>query len=131
MSVLGNVLWLIFGGIFPGLGYMFGGLALCLTIVGIPFGVRTMKLGIATMSPFGKELHEEPMGSSFWHMVFNILWLLLFGWEIAIAHLTAGLLLAISIVGLPFARQHIKLIPMSLFPFSYDLRHGSQPKKSS
>ena len=122
MSFLGNLLWLIFGGIFPGLGYLVGGLALCLTIVGIPFGVRVMKLGLATMSPFGKELHEEEMGSDFLNMVFNVVWLVLFGWEIAIAHLTAGLLLAISIIGLPFARQHMKLIPMSLFPFSYDLR---------
>jgi uncharacterized membrane protein YccF (DUF307 family) len=122
MSFLGNLLWLIFGGIFPGLGYLLGGLALCLTIVGIPFGVRVIKLGLATMSPFGKELHEEEMGSEFLNMVFNVVWVVVFGWEIALAHLTAGLLLAITIVGLPFARQHMKLIPMSLFPFSYDLR---------
>ena len=122
MSVLGNLLWLIFGGIFPGLGYILGGLALCLTIVGIPFGVRTMKLGVATMFPFGKDLHEDEAGSDLIHMVFNVVWLLLFGWEIALAHLTAGLILAITVIGLPFAKQHFKLIPMSLFPFSYDLR---------
>ncbi len=121
MSFMGNLLWLILGGIFPGLGYILGGAALCLTIVGIPFGVRTMKLGVATMSPFGKQVIEEENGSGTMNMLFNLVWLVLFGWEIALAHLMVGAALAISIIGLPFAKQHIKLIPMSLFPFSYGL----------
>ena len=122
MSFLGNLIWLIFGGIFPGLGYIIGGLALCLTIVGIPFGVRTIKLGIATMFPFGKDLVEDEESKGTLNMIFNVAWLLLFGWEIALSHLLAGALLAVTIIGLPFAKQHIKLIPMSLFPFSYVLK---------
>lgn len=122
MSFLGNVIWLIFGGLLAGLGYILGGLLLCLTIVGIPFGLQSIRLGVATLTPFGKEVVPEEKGTGLLRMVFNVIWILLFGWEIALAHLTGALLLAITIIGLPFARQHIKLIPVALFPFSFALR---------
>lgn len=122
MSLLGNLIWLIFGGFLAGVGYILGGLLLCLTVVGIPFGLQTIKLGIATMAPFGKEVVEEEQGEGTLRMIFNLIWILLFGWEIAVAHLTAGLILAVTVVGLPFTRQHFKLISVALFPFSYDLR---------
>ncbi len=122
MSFLGNVIWLIFGGLLAGLGYILGGLLLCLTIVGIPFGLQSIRLGVATLTPFGKEVVPEENGTGVLRMVFNVIWILLFGWEIALAHLTGALLLAITIIGLPFARQHIKLIPVALFPFSFALR---------
>lgn len=117
MSVLGNIVWLIFGGLIVGLGYMLGGLLLCLTIVGIPFGTQAIKLGQAMLTPFGKEIVERPRANSTLRIVFNVIWLILFGWEIAVAHLTSALFLAITIVGLPFAKQHIKLVPLALFPF--------------
>lgn len=122
MSLFGNFIWLIFGGFLAGIGYILGGLALCLTIIGIPFGVQSIQLGIAAMAPFGKQVIQEENGEGLLRLIFNVIWVLLFGWEIAIAHLGSAFLLAISIVGLPFAKQHIKLIPMSLFPFSYSLR---------
>ncbi len=122
MSFLGNLIWLIFGGFLAGLGYILGGLVLCVTIVGIPFGIQSIKLGFATMAPFGKEVSEANNGDGFLRMLFNVLWIVLFGWEIALAHLVGGLILAITVVGLPFARQHFKLIPVALFPFSYSLR---------
>ncbi len=122
MSFLGNILWLIFGGIIAGIGYILGGLLLCLTIIGIPFGMKSIRLGFATLAPFGKEVVEEDSSGSFLQLLFNIIWVIAFGWEIAIAHLVSGLILAVTIVGLPFARQHFKLIPVSLFPFIYDLR---------
>jgi|SRR5690606_14773169 len=121
MSLLGNIIWLVFGGFVAGLIYIVGGLAMCLTIVGIPFGLQSIKLGVATMAPFGKEVvvskNEGPVA-----LLFDILWIIFFGWEIAIAHLTSALILAITIVGLPFARQHLKLIPIAIFPFQRDLR---------
>ncbi|MBE2198279.1 MAG: YccF domain-containing protein [Anaerolinea sp.] len=122
MSFLGNLIWLIFGGFLAGLGYILGGLVLCVTIVGIPFGIQSIKLGFATMAPFGKEVSEANNGDGFLRMLFNVLWIVLFGWEIALAHLVGGLILAITVIGLPFARQHFKLIPVALFPFSYSLR---------
>ena len=122
MSCLGNVIWLIFGGLVAGLGYIIGGLLLCLTIIGIPFGVQSIKLGFATFAPFGKEVVEGDNANSPLRLVFNIIWLVLFGWEIAVAHLISALVLAITIIGIPFAVQHIKLIPLALLPFGRDLR---------
>lgn len=121
MSLLGNLIWLIFGGFLAAVGYIIGGLGMCLTIVGIPFGVQSIKLGIATLAPFGKEVvveeHEGGLA-----LIFDIIWIVLFGWEIAVAHLVAAVLLGITVIGLPFAKQHIKLIPIALFPFQRDLR---------
>lgn len=122
MSLLGNIIWLIFGGFITGLGYILGGLGLCLTIVGIPFGLQSMKLGVAVFAPFGKEVVELDNANSLLSIVFNLIWLVLFGWEIAVAHLFHAAILAITIVGIPFALQHVKLIPLSLLPFGRDLR---------
>jgi uncharacterized membrane protein YccF (DUF307 family) len=103
------------------LGYIIGGIVLCFTLVGIPFGLQSIKLGFATLAPFGKEVvvteHEGPLA-----LLFDLIWIVVFGWEIAIAHLTAAALLAITIVGLPFAKQHLKLIPVAIFPFQRELR---------
>lgn len=122
MSFLGNVIWLIFGGFLSGLGYIIGGLGLCLTIVGIPFGIQSIKLGLATFAPFGKELVELEDANSCLRLLFNLLWLVFFGWEIALLHILHGAFLAITIIGIPFAIQHFKLVPMSLLPLGRDLR---------
>ena len=117
MSLMGNIVWLIFGGFLAGMGYIIGGIALCITVVGIPFGIQAMKIGVATFAPFGKEVKELENANSVGNTIFNMIWLLLFGWEIAIAHLIHGIILAVTIIGLPFAKQHFKLIPLALFPF--------------
>lgn len=117
MSLLGNIIWLVFGGLLIGLGYVIGGAVLCLTIIGIPFGVQGIKIGIAALTPFGKEIREVPHANDTLRVIFNIIWLVLFGWEIALSHLVLALLLGITIIGLPFAKQHIKLLPLALFPF--------------
>ena len=122
MSLLGNLLWLIFGGLVAGLGYIVAGLALCLTVVGIPFGLMSIRIGFATFTPFGKQIVERPDANSPLRLVFNVIWLLLFGWEIAIAHLAAALVLFVTIIGIPFAMQHLKLVPLALLPFGRDLR---------
>ena len=122
MNCLGNAVWLIFGGFIAGLGYIIGGLVTCLTIIGIPFGIQAMKLGVATMAPFGMEVHTKPESGGCLTTAFNVFWAILFGWEIALAHLTSALILAITIIGIPFALQHVKLAPLALFPFGKELR---------
>ncbi len=122
MSLLGNIIWLIFGGLIAGVGYIIGGLLFCLTIIGIPFGIQTMKIGVATLTPFGKEIVELEDANSVTRLVLNVIWLVFFGWEIALAHAGSALVLAISIIGIPFALQHLKLIPLALLPFGRDLR---------
>lgn len=122
MSFLGNLVWLIFGGFIAALGYIIGGLALCLTIVGIPFGLQSIRIGLATLAPFGKEVVVEEEREGGLALLFDLIWILLAGWEIALAHLTSALILAITIVGLPFAKQHLKLVPVAIFPFQRSLR---------
>lgn len=122
MSCLGNVIWLIFGGFIAGLGYIIGGALLCLTIVGIPFGLQAIRLGQATMAPFGKDVVESERAERPLRVVFDLIWLVLFGWEIALAHLVSALVLALTIIGIPFAKQHLKLVPVALLPFSREMR---------
>ncbi len=121
MTCLGNIIWLIFGGFFASLGYIFGGLAMMLTIIGIPFGIQSIKIGVANLSPFGKEVVATENAGSLLSIIFNVIWILLFGWEIALVHLVSGVILAITIIGLPFAKQHFKLIPLALAPFGRQL----------
>ena len=122
MSLLGNIVWLIFGGFLAGIGYIFGGILACLTIIGIPFGQQAIKLGIATMTPFGREVVPTPEAGNTLNMILNIVWTLVIGWGIAVTHLTSAAILAVTIIGIPFALQHIKLIPLALFPFGRELR---------
>ncbi len=122
MTCLGNILWLIFGGLFAGLGYIIGGLLLMITIIGIPFGIQSIKLGISNFAPFGKAVTESGDAWSGLNLIFNIIWVILFGWEIALIHLTSAAILFITIIGIPFAKQHWKLIPLALIPFGRELR---------
>ena len=122
MSLLGNLIWLLFGGLIVGLGWILGGLVMCLTIIGIPFGLQAIKIGVATLAPFGRDIVELPGSGGTMQLVFNIIWILVVGWELALAHLASAALLAISIIGLPFALQHLKLIPLTFMPFGRTLR---------
>lgn len=121
MSMIGNILWWICGGLLSALGYFLGGLLLCLTVVGIPFGLQCFRQAGAVLAPFGKEVItvERELGPL--HMVFNLLWILLFGWEIALAHLASALFCALTVIGIPFALQHVKLVMVALFPFGMAL----------
>ncbi len=124
MSLLGNVIWLICGGFFAGVMHIVTGIGLCLTIIGIPFGYQEIKIGIATFAPFGTELVEyEDANSPLW-LVMNIIWLFTFGWVIALHHLLWTVLLGVTIIGIPLALQHLKLLPLALLPFGRDLVRG-------
>lgn len=121
MSCLGNIIWLVFGGFFASIGYLIGGLGMMLTIIGIPFGIQSIKIGLANLSPFGKAVVEKDHAWSPLAIIMNVIWIILFGWGIALIHLTSGIILAITIIGIPFAKQHFKLIPLALLPFGRDL----------
>lgn len=121
MNLIGNIIWLIFGGFVVFLEYMAAGLALCVTIVGIPFGIQCFKIGIMTLFPFGQHVREVPGDSGCLSMVFNIIWIFLGGIWIAATHLIFGVLLAITIIGLPFAKQHFKLMSLSFTPFGKEI----------
>ncbi len=122
MRLIGNVLWFVLGGVLIGIAHIVGGVALCLTLIGIPFGIQSMKLGISSFAPFGREVVERENANSALRVVFNVLWIIIAGWEIAVMHIFLAVLFAITILGIPFALQHVKLIPLALFPFGRDLR---------
>lgn len=117
MKLLGNILWLIFGGLFHALGLFLVGLLLCVTIIGIPFGLQVFKMGKLVLYPFGTDARINFDK----HPIANILWLIFFGWEIALAHIITGALLCITIIGIPFGLQWFKLAKLALLPFGANL----------
>lgn len=117
MALLGNVIWFILGGFLAAFGYLVGGVVMCLTIVGIPLGVQSFKLAGAVLAPFGKRVEEKERATGCVNTVLNVIWIILPGVELAIAHLVLAIVLGVTIVGIPFAKQHLKLIPLALMPF--------------
>lgn len=116
MSTLGNIIWLILGGLLVAFMYFTAGLLLCVTIIGIPFGVQLMRIGILALSPFGKEVAIDEKAGCL-SIGFSVLWILCGWWEIALTHLVLAALFAITIIGIPFAKAHWRLMKMSFMPF--------------
>lgn len=122
MSLLGNILWIFLGGgIFLFFGYVIGGLVLCVTIIGIPFGIQTIKLGILSLAPFGKEVRVTNRSGGCLYLLFNVLWLLSGGICVALTHVLFALFCTITIIGIPFAVQHMKLVSLALSPFGKEV----------
>ena len=121
MSLLGNIVWLIFGGFFVFLGYLVGGLVLCLTIIGIPWGLQCFKLAIFALFPFGSETRLIENAPSTLNLVMNIIWLIFGGIFVALNHLIWGLLLSVTIIGLPFGIQHLKMMRLAFTPFGREI----------
>ena len=117
MNVLGNILWIVFGGVILALLYFIGGIMLCITIVGIPFGVQAFKIGAFALLPFGRKTVVSEKGSGCLAAFFNILWIVTFGLCLAVGHLVFGVLMFATIIGIPFGLQHFKLMAVALAPF--------------
>ena len=122
MNFLGNLVWLIMGGLLTALMYWIAGLLMCITIIGIPFGVQLLKIGSLSLWPFGHDLQPKAdSATGCLQVAFNVLWILLGWWEIALTHLTFGLVLCCTIVGIPWGLQHFKLALGSVFPFGKEV----------
>ncbi|MBO9658513.1 MAG: YccF domain-containing protein [Chitinophagaceae bacterium] len=117
MNFIGNLIWLIFGGFFAAVGYFVGGLVLCITIVGMPWGLQCFKMAGIVLFPFGKKVISDSSNAGCLGMFANIIWIICGGWYTALVHLVMGFLLSLTIIGLPWGRQHFKLIEISLMPF--------------
>ena len=115
MKTIGNILWVIFGGFLLWLEWTFAGILLCITIIGIPAGVQCFKIAGLVLTPFKKDISYGSI--SFGNTFLNILWIMLFGWEIALTALGCGILWCITIVGIPFGKQFFKYAALSLVPF--------------
>ncbi len=121
MKLLLNVIWLVFGGILISIEYLVSSLLLMATIVGIPFGIQTLKLAIVALWPFGTQIRLISHSSGCLSTIMNLIWIFIGGFWISLTHLIFGLLFAITIIGIPFARQHFKLAGLALTPFGKEV----------
>ena len=121
MSFLGNLIWLVFGGFLVFIEYMVAGFLLCLTIIGIPFGIQAFKLASLALWPFGTTIGMKSYAPGCLSTIMNLIWLLIGGIWIALTHLVFGILLGITIIGIPWAKQHFKLVSLALTPFGREI----------
>lgn len=115
MRTLGNVLWLVLAGWWLALGYVVAGVIACVLIITIPFGIASFRLAGFVFWPFGRTAVWR-RDAGIWSIIGNIIWIIVLGWELAIAHLVAGLLLCLTIVGIPFGIACWKMVPLALVP---------------
>ena len=118
MTLLGNLVWFLCGGFLSGLAWCVAGLLWCASIVGIPIGVQCFKFARLSMVPFGKDVEYNGGAVSF---LVNVLWLFLSGIELAVFHFVLGLILCVTIVGIPFGKQFFKMAKLALAPFGADV----------
>ena len=119
MRLLGNILWLILGGLVIAFGWLVIGLVLCITVIGIPLGLQAFKMASLTLTPFGKTVvYGGGVGST----LVNILWVVLVGWWMAVSYLFAGVANCITIIGIPFGIQSFKMAKLALWPFGAEIR---------
>lgn len=117
MNILLNIIWIVFGGIMIAIEYAISSLLMMLTIIGIPFGLQTMKLAVLALWPFGSDTSNESWPSGCLAGIMNVIWWFVGGFAIAFTHLLWGVLFSITIIGLPFGMQHFKLMKLAFFPF--------------
>lgn len=121
MKILGNILWLIFGGVESAFAYFAGSLALAVTIIGIPAALQTVKLGMLCLWPFGSEVRDCKSPSGCLSFLLNVIWFLFGGFWACLSHLFFGVLLCITIIGIPFGLQHFKMAGLALSPFGKEI----------
>ncbi|GHU58558.1 hypothetical protein FACS189411_14190 [Bacteroidia bacterium] len=121
MKFLGNIIWIIFGGLIISLEYAVGSIILMITIIGIPFGLQTLKLAMLALWPFGSKVTESSNSGGCLSIIMNVLWILCGGIWICITHLAFGVLFCITIIGIPFGMQHFKLAGLALTPFGKNI----------
>jgi uncharacterized membrane protein YccF (DUF307 family) len=126
VKTIGNILWFVLGGVFLGIAYLVAGLLSCITIIGIPFGIQSFKLAGYVMWPFGRELVESS-GHRFSKGVFNIIWIIIAGLWLAIGHVLLGVVLCLTILGIPFGLKNFSMAKLALFPFDHAVQRKGEP----
>ncbi len=123
MRLIGNIIWFVLGGFIMGLAWWFAALLAAVTIIGIPWAIAAFRIGSFSFWPFGREIVERrsgPVGAA-GAALGNLIWALLAGWWLALGHLVSAMLCAVTIIGIPFAFQHLKLAVLSFFPFGKEI----------
>ncbi len=126
MRLVLNVLWLVLSGFWMFLGYLAAGVLLCITIIGIPFGIAAFRIGLYALWPFGRRIERKP-SAGVGSLIGNVLWLVLAGWWLALAHVVTGVALCLTVIGIPLGLASFKLVPVSLVPLGKDVVSTSGP----
>lgn len=121
MQTVLNIIWVVFGGLMIAIEYALSSVAMMLTIIGIPFGLQTLKLALVALWPFGTVVYDGTWPSGCLAGVMNVIWWFVGGIPIALTHLFWGVLFCITIVGIPFGMQHFKLMKLAFFPFGKNI----------
>ena len=121
MKILGNIIWVVFGGLFIAIEYFVSSVGLFITIIGIPFGLQTLKLGVLALWPFGSKVVDIPQSSGCLSFFMNVIWFFIGGIWIFLSHILFGVIFCITIIGIPFGMQHFKLAGLALTPFGHDV----------
>jgi uncharacterized membrane protein YccF (DUF307 family) len=128
VKLLLNLIWLIFGGLVLALGYAVVALVMFVLIVTIPFGIASARIALFCLWPFGRTIVRRPDAGA-GSLIGNVIWLLLAGWWLALGHLITGLLMCLTIIGIPLGLANFKLIPVSLTPFGRDIIDVDQARR--
>lgn len=120
MRTLLNIIWVVFGGFWLWLTYLLAGVLACLLIVTIPWGIAAFRMASFALWPFGRTIVDKP-GAGPASTLGNIVWIVVFGWWLALGHITTAVAQAVTIVGIPLALANLKLIPVSLVPMGKDI----------
>ena len=128
MRILLNLIWLVFGGLVLALGYAIVALVMFILIITIPFGIASARIALFCVWPFGRTLVRRPDAGT-GSLIGNVIWFVLAGWWLALGHLLSGLLMCITIIGIPLGLANFKLIPVSLAPFGRDIVDLEQARR--
>lgn len=121
MRIIGNLLWWLFGGLEAAIGYFTGSVAMAVSIVGLPLAWQTFKIGLLCLWPFGANVKDTGYPNGCIYIPLNIIWIIFGGLWAWLTHILFGILLFITIIGIPFAKQHFKMAKLALAPFGKDV----------
>jgi uncharacterized membrane protein YccF (DUF307 family) len=128
MRLLLNLIWLVFGGLVMALGYAVVALVMFILIVTIPFGIASARIALFCLWPFGRTLVRQPDAGG-GSLIGNVIWIVLAGWWLALGHIVTGVLMCLTIVGIPLGLANFKLIPVSLTPFGREIVDVEQARR--
>ena len=124
MKTLANIIWVIFGGLEIAIEYLLAGIAMMVTIIGIPFGLQSLKLALLALWPFGSEVRNKESQAGCLNLFMNVLWLFVGGIVICLTHVVFCIIFYITIIGIPFGQMHFRLARLALSPFGKEVVHS-------
>ena len=128
MRVLLNLIWLIFGGLVLAFAYAITALVMFILIITIPFGIASARIALFCLWPFGRTLIKRPDAGA-GSLIGNVIWFILAGWWLAIGHVVTGVLMCLTIIGIPLGLANFKLIPVSVMPFGREIVDLEQARR--